>query len=591
MSVLVVPGTSTHLSAGFFVPAGPALPKTTGKPFEEPGNTPMWVGQRRWALAKGVLSAEIVPGLLDIGGRLGVPCMALLEGRGRENERSYLGFGPGWIWKCPGRDQDPMAMLRGWRHSLLDRLNWLGTAGDEGKTAAGTQQALQLVSGLMGYFDYEWGLVWHKPSATCALPRAFFRLCPINVVVLPQERSLVLEIFGQDAAGVAAEVARWSGEVNLLLEGTPDGPAVSWREAGACPAGVGEQGARRAVQDGLAGCPGSVPKAAGQDGLAGRPGSAPVAAARDGLAGCPGSAPLLAAQDGVAQRDAPAGYAVPGHPGWLSNMERAAYLANVEKIKEYIRAGDIFQAVYAQRFRRAVSLPPWPLYLRLRVLNPSPYLFCLAGDGEILVGSSPELLISTQGERVSTRPIAGTRPRGRTLEEDLELEGELRRDVKENAEHAMLVDLGRNDLGRVAHYGSVRVSKYAQVERFSHVMHLVSTVEGKLRPDCDGLDALRAAFPAGTLSGAPKVRAMEILAELEPEPRQAYGGALGICRWNGDVDFCITIRTLRLTGTEVSVQAGGGIVYDSLAARECAETLHKASALMKVVDEFVDGHR
>jgi len=273
---------------------------------------------------------------------------------------------------------------------------------------------------------------------------------------------------------------------------------------------------------------------------------------------------------------------------WESNMPKPLFLKRVEQIKELIRSGDIFQTVYSQKFTRRLALSPWQLYQRLRIANPSPYLFYLKGKNETLVGSSPELLLSSVGSRICTRPIAGTRPRGKTQREDIALEKELLKDPKENAEHSMLVDLGRNDIGRVSTYGSVRVTQYGEVKRYSQVMHLVSTVEGELQATYDGLSALQAAFPAGTLSGAPKVRAMEIIQELEPEKRGTYGGALGIVRWNGDVDFCITIRTLRVTDDEVSVQAGAGIVYDSVPEREYEETLHKAKALMKVVDECAD---
>jgi anthranilate synthase component 1 len=210
----------------------------------------------------------------------------------------------------------------------------------------------------------------------------------------------------------------------------------------------------------------------------------------------------------------------------------------------------------------------------------------VAGEIETLVGSSPELLISSLSSQIQTRPIAGTRPRGADKEEDLARADELLADPKEMAEHAMLVDLGRNDLGRVSEYGSVKVTEYAGIQTFSHVMHIVSTVEGKLAPASDSLDALKSVFPAGTLSGAPKVRAMEILQTSEPTRRGAYGGALGIVRWNGDLDFCITIRTLSVRENEVSVQSGAGIVYDSVPEREYEETLHKARALFKVVESL-----
>ncbi len=269
---------------------------------------------------------------------------------------------------------------------------------------------------------------------------------------------------------------------------------------------------------------------------------------------------------------------------WRSNFTREDYHRAVEKAKEYVQAGDIIQVVPSQRFSTALDVRPIDLYRALRVVNPSPYMFFLGFDEGMLVGSSPELLVRVEGEQVMTRPIAGTRPRAASVAEDDALERDLRGDPKEMAEHVMLVDLGRNDVGRVARAGSVRVPELAVVERYSHVMHLVSHVEGRLREDRDALDALRSAFPAGTLTGAPKIRAMEIIEELEPSHRGPYGGAVGWVSFDGDMDFCITIRTLVLENGEIHVQAGGGVVADSDPEREYRETVNKARAARKAVE-------
>ncbi len=249
-----------------------------------------------------------------------------------------------------------------------------------------------------------------------------------------------------------------------------------------------------------------------------------------------------------------------------------------------MQAGDIIQVVPSQRFSTTLDVRPIDLYRALRVVNPSPYMFFLGFDEGMLVGSSPELLVRVEGAEVMTRPIAGTRPRAASVAEDEALERDLRADPKEMAEHVMLVDLGRNDVGRVARAGTVRVPELAVVERYSHVMHLVSHVEGRLREDRDALDALRSAFPAGTLTGAPKIRAMEIIEELEPSHRGPYGGAVGWVSFNGDMDFCITIRTLVLANGEIHVQAGGGVVADSDPEREYRETVNKARAARKAVE-------
>ena len=272
-----------------------------------------------------------------------------------------------------------------------------------------------------------------------------------------------------------------------------------------------------------------------------------------------------------------------------SNMTRAQYTGMVSKAKEYIYAGDIIQAVLSQRFSAKSDLPPLQLYRALRLLNPSPYTFFLKIKDQTLVGSSPEVMVRLTGSRVEVRPIAGTKPRGLTEQADRQLADELLSDDKEKAEHVMLVDLGRNDVGRVAELGSVQVTDYMVVERYSHVMHMVSHVEGILRREFDAYDVIKATFPAGTLSGAPKIRAMEIIRELEPEPRGVYGGAVGYISYSGNMDLAITIRTMEVCRGEVSVQAGAGIVYDSDPEREFEETRHKARALQKAVEMAVQG--
>jgi anthranilate synthase component 1 len=257
----------------------------------------------------------------------------------------------------------------------------------------------------------------------------------------------------------------------------------------------------------------------------------------------------------------------------------------VERAKEYIRAGDIFQVVLARRFRlEGARVDPAALYRALRAVNPSPYMVLLEAPEAALVGASPEMLVRKTGSRIETRPIAGTRPRSANDEEDRRLAEELLADRKERAEHLMLVDLGRNDLGRVARPGSVDVSSFMEIERYSHVMHIVTDVQAELAEDVEPLDALLACFPAGTVSGAPKIRAMEIIDELEPEARGPYAGAVGYLAYSGDLDTCITIRTLVVRETEVSVTAGAGIVADSDPEAEERETRHKAAALLAAVD-------
>lgn len=496
----------------------------------------MWVTKREWVLdPRQAFQSELVLVLVQLGQELGQPCMNLLEGKEGETERSYLGFGNGWITKGEGQsDSDPLDQLRqflqAWKNGCRFLASNSGT--DTVNSSSPSEVTLDKVnlgdfmeSGLIGYLDYEWGLQWQRPSVAKSNPKFFFRLCPINLVILPQTNRLVLEIFGEETEGVLKSFSEWETAIQEKINTLTIDLTASI----------------------------TIPE-----------------------------------ERVLLKTEKPTVISL--SEKWQSNMAKETFLEGVSRIQEFIRAGDIFQAVFSQKFSRQVSISPWTFYRKLRILNPSPYLFSVQGENETLVGSSPELIVSTVGSKMSTRPIAGTRPRGKTPAEDQAFAEELSSDVKENAEHAMLVDLGRNDVGRVARYGSVQVTQYSEVQRFSHVMHLVSTVEGELHPPHDGLSALQATFPAGTLSGAPKVRAMEILQDLEPEKRGAYGGALGIIRWNGDVDFCITIRTLRMTPGEVSVQAGAGIVYDSQAELEYEETLHKAQALMKVVDECVNDH-
>ena len=272
-----------------------------------------------------------------------------------------------------------------------------------------------------------------------------------------------------------------------------------------------------------------------------------------------------------------------------SNFGKAEYVAGVERIKEYIAAGDAFQVLLARRIRVPHDFSSVSLYRALRALNPSPYMFHLVLDGVELVGSSPELLVRVSGRKVTVRPIAGTRPRGTTPETDAAMTEELITDEKERAEHVMLVDLGRNDVGRIAEYGSVQVSDFMHVERYSHVLHLVSNVEATMRPGLDALDAFRATFPAGTMTGAPKVRAMEIIDELEPERRGPYAGAVGYISAGGTrMDMAITIRTCVIAGGGASVQAGGGIVLDSVATSEWAESENKARAMLTAIGRVRD---
>src|SRR3954470_7652101 len=273
----------------------------------------------------------------------------------------------------------------------------------------------------------------------------------------------------------------------------------------------------------------------------------------------------------------------------VSTYEREKFMSDVDRIKEYIVAGDVFQVLLARRIRVPFDFDPRELYRALRALNPSPYMYHLVLDGVELVGSSPELLVRVDRERVTVRPIAGTRPRGATPEADGEMAAELVSDEKERAEHVMLVDLGRNDVGRIARYGSVKVTDYMTVERYSHVLHLVSQVTGRLRAGLDALDAFRATFPAGAMTGAPKVRAMQIIDELEPERRGAYAGAVGyIGAGGGRMDLAITIRTCVLFDGVASVQTGAGIVQDSVPESEWLETENKARAVLTAIGRVRD---
>jgi len=271
-----------------------------------------------------------------------------------------------------------------------------------------------------------------------------------------------------------------------------------------------------------------------------------------------------------------------------SDLDDATYERLVRRAKEYILAGDIFQVVLSRRFRMPCPAAPFAVYRALRMVNPSPFMFYLQQGERAVAGSSPERLVRTQGRRVETMPIAGTRPRGAGAE-DARLEAELLADPKERAEHMMLVDLARNDLGIVADSGSVVVEELAAVQRLSRVMHLTSRVAATLRQDCDGLDALRAALPAGTLSGAPKIRAMEIIDELETSRRGLYGGAVGYLDGSGQTDSCIAIRMAEIAGGAATVRAGAGIVHDSDPAAEAAETRHKARAVLEAVRLAVEG--
>jgi anthranilate synthase component I len=270
---------------------------------------------------------------------------------------------------------------------------------------------------------------------------------------------------------------------------------------------------------------------------------------------------------------------------WKANMSPGQFHAMVDAAREHILAGDAFQIVVSQRFQKPLAATPFDVYRCLRAINPSPYMFFLAlGGDRHVVGTSPEKLVQVEGRHVETRPLAGTRRRGANAAEDASLEKELLSDLKERAEHVMLVDLGRNDVGRVARPGTVKVDRLMEVERYSHVMHISSTVSGELRDGCTSLDALRAAFPAGTVSGAPKIRAMEVIAALEPDQRGVYAGSLGYVSFGGNLDMAITLRTIVIANGIAYVQAGAGVVADSTPEREFEETLEKAGAMFKAIE-------
>ncbi len=278
-----------------------------------------------------------------------------------------------------------------------------------------------------------------------------------------------------------------------------------------------------------------------------------------------------------------------GKNGLVSNFTEDEFGRIVEKAKEYIKAGDIIQVVLSQRFKKRTDADAFSIYRSLRSINPSPYMFYLKFGDYKIIGSSPEILVRCEDGYVEVRPIAGTRKRGKDEEDDLRLEQELLADPKERAEHIMLVDLGRNDIGRVCEYSTVKVEELMHIERYSHVMHIVSDVTGRLKPDKDVYDLIRATFPAGTVTGAPKVRAMEIIDELENIKRGAYAGCVGYISFSGNIDLCITIRTVIMSGDTAYVQAGAGIVLDSDPKREYQETLNKARAMMKAIETAEEG--
>jgi anthranilate synthase component 1 len=277
--------------------------------------------------------------------------------------------------------------------------------------------------------------------------------------------------------------------------------------------------------------------------------------------------------------------AAPESKQFTSNWKKTNFLAAVEQIKEHILAGDAYQVVLSQKFKRQTSAEPLNIYRALRTTNPSPYMFYVKlGADETLIGASPEMLVRCSGKRLEYRPIAGTRKRGATETEDWILAEDLRSDMKEISEHVMLVDLGRNDLGRVSEYGSVEVAELMKIEKYSHVQHLVTSLKSRLKDGFDRFDAIASCFPAGTVSGAPKVRAMQIIEGLEPSKRGVYAGAIGYIDYADNLDTCIAIRTIRLKGDTASIQAGAGIVADSVPEKEYEETINKARALVKAID-------
>jgi anthranilate synthase component 1 len=272
-----------------------------------------------------------------------------------------------------------------------------------------------------------------------------------------------------------------------------------------------------------------------------------------------------------------------------SNSSKEEFMKRVERAKEYIKAGDVIQVVLSQSFSSDLHCDPFDIYRALRSINPSPYLFYLKMDDIVLLGASPEVMVRLEGRQIELRPLAGTRPRGRTPEEDRKMEKDLLADEKEMAEHIMLVDLGRNDVGRVSEIGSVEVTTLMDVERYSHVMHIVSNIRGSLDSGKNAFDVFRATFPAGTVSGAPKIRAMEIIEELEPIRRGPYAGAAGYFSFSGNLDTCITIRSILIKEGKAYVQAGAGIVADSDPEKEYEETLNKAQAVFKAIQQAEEG--
>jgi anthranilate synthase component 1 len=287
----------------------------------------------------------------------------------------------------------------------------------------------------------------------------------------------------------------------------------------------------------------------------------------------------------------PAGSSIPAASSadFSSNMTPEAFRDSVERAKEYIRAGDIIQVVLSHRLTSEIHPDPVDLYRALRFTNPSPYLFFLKLGDTVLIGSSPEVMVRLEEGIVELKPIAGTRPRGATEQDDRRLADELLEDPKERAEHVMLVDLGRNDLGRIARTGSVQITQLMVIERYSHVMHIVSSLQAQLEEGLDAFDVLKAVFPAGTLTGAPKIRAMEIIAELEPVRRGPYGGAVGYFSFSGNMDLCITIRTILLKEGKMHIQAGAGIVADSDPRTEYQETVNKAAGMRQAVELVLSG--
>ncbi len=277
-----------------------------------------------------------------------------------------------------------------------------------------------------------------------------------------------------------------------------------------------------------------------------------------------------------------------GKKTFSSNFTKRAFIKAVEKTKEYVKAGDVIQTVISQNFEKETEVTPINVYRALRVINPSPYMYYIETGTSTIVGTSPEILVRVEGKALELRPIAGTRRRGRTPEDDIYMENELKEDPKEIAEHIMLVDLGRNDLGRVAVTGSVKVTELMNVERYSHVMHLVSNVVGTLKKKHDAFDVLRASFPAGTVTGAPKIRAMEIIEELEPTKRGPYAGSIGYFDFSGNMDTCITIRTIIFKGNKAYIQAGAGIVADSDPELEYKETVNKAKGMFRAIEMAED---